>query len=185
VSNIVYIATSLDGFIARRDGSIDWLMNYPNPENSDFGFSVFLDSIDAIIMGRKTFEVVCGFETWPYTKPVFVLTQTLKTVHASLASKVTLFHGDLRELLQQLEAKSISRVYVDGGQTIHSFLKQDLIDELIISRIPIILGSGIPLFRTMDFECRFNHVSTDVFSNGITKTRYLRARDWESRQKLK
>lgn len=180
MSNIVYIATSLDGFIARRDGSIDWLMNYPNPENSDFGFSVFLERIDAIVMGRKTFEVVLSFDTWPYTKPVFVLTKTLKAVHASLASKVTLFHGDLRELLQQLKAKTLSNVYVDGGQTIHSFLKQDLIDELIISRIPIILGSGIPLFESTDAEYRFHHVSTDVFSNGITKTRYLRARDRES-----
>jgi dihydrofolate reductase len=182
VPNIVYIATSLDGFIARRDGRIDWLMNYPNPENSDFGFSMFLESIDAIIMGRKTFEVVLGFGEWPYTKPVFVLTKSLKEIPAHLQTKASLCQGDLKTILAQLAAKDISNIYVDGAKTIQSFINLDLIDELIISRIPIILGSGIALFNNLKTEYKFKHISTDVFSNGITKSRYLRDRSaqWET-----
>jgi len=97
MSNIVYIATSLDGFIARKDGSLDWLMEYPNPEKSDFGFASFLDRIDGIIMGRKTFEVVLGFREWPYTKPVFVLTTSLKEMPAHLRNKAALCQGDLKK----------------------------------------------------------------------------------------
>jgi dihydrofolate reductase len=176
MSNIVYIAASLDGFIARTDGSIDWLMEYPNPEKSDFGFASFLDRIDGIIMGRKTFEVVLGFAEWPYNKPVFVLTTSLKEIPAHLRNKVELCQGDLKKLLAQLVNKGISDIYIDGGQTIQSFMKLDLIDELIISRIPIILGSGISLFKNLEAEYKFKHISTDVFSNGITKSHYLRER---------
>jgi len=75
---IVYIATSLDGHIAKKDGSIDWLMEVPNPDNSDYGFSEFIERIDGIIMGRNTFETVVGFDQWPYSKPVFVLSNNLK-----------------------------------------------------------------------------------------------------------
>jgi dihydrofolate reductase len=174
--NSVYIATSLDGFIARNDGSLDWLMEYPNPDKSDFGFYSFLERIDGIIMGRKTFEVVLGFGEWPYTKPVFVLSSSLKEIPAHLSNQATLCQGDLKTLLAQLAAQGISNIYIDGGKTIQSFMSLDLIDELIISRIPIILGSGISLFEKSGAEYKFNHISTDVFSNGITKSRYIRDR---------
>lgn len=177
MANIVYIATSLDGFIARKDGSLDWLMEYPNPEKSDFGFVSFLDRIDGIIMGRKTFEAVLGFGEWPYTKPVFVLTTSLKEIPAHLRNKAEICHGDLLTILAQLGKKGISNIYIDGGQTIQSFMKLDLIDELIISRIPIILGSGISLFKNIESEFKFKHISTDIFSNGVTKSQYLRERD--------
>ena len=174
--NSVYIATSLDGFIARKDGSLDWLMNYPNPDKSDFGFYSFMERIDGIIMGRKTFEVVLGFGEWPYTKPVFVLSSSLKEIPAHLSNQATLCQGDLKTLLVQLTAQGISNLYIDGGKTIQSFMNLDLIDELIISRIPLILGSGISLFEKSEAEYKFTHISTDVFSNGITKSRYTRDR---------
>jgi len=151
-------------------------MSYPNPEKSDFGFFSFMEQIDGIIMGRKTFEVVLGFGEWPYTKPVFVLSHTLKEIPANLRQQATLCQGDIKVILQKLAAQGISQIYVDGGTTIQSFLNQDLIDELIISRVPIILGSGINLFENIEREYKFNHISTEIFSNGITKSEYLRDR---------
>ena len=90
--NVIYIATSLDGFIAAKDGSIDWLMEIPNPEGSDFGFAEFFENIDAVVLGRNTFESVLSFGQWPYTKPVFVLSNSLKTVPGHLAEKVSSSH---------------------------------------------------------------------------------------------
>lgn len=153
-------------------------MDYPNPEQSDYGFLSFMERIDGIIMGRKTFEVVLGFREWPYTKPVFVLTTSLREIPDHLRRQVSLCQGDLKTVLAQLAAKGISNIYIDGAKTIQSFLNLDLIDELIISRIPMILGSGIALFNNLETEYKFNHISTDVFSNGITKSRYLRDRNF-------
>ena len=92
MSNIVYIATSIDGYIAKKDGGLDWLNEVPNPDKSDFGFSNFMDSIDAIIMGRNTFEIVLSFGEWPYNKPVFVLSNTLKTVPDNLKNKAEILN---------------------------------------------------------------------------------------------
>jgi dihydrofolate reductase len=154
MGNFAYIATSLDGFIARKDGSLDWLVNIDNPEKSDYGFSDFISQIDAVVIGRGTYEVVAGFRPWPYNKPVFVLSTTLKheyieTINVKILSK------DPSELVSYLNSKGFNNLYIDGGKTIQGFLSQNLIDELIISRIPVLLGSGIPLFGEID-----NDIST-------------------------
>lgn len=178
MSNTVYIATSLDGYIAREDGNIDWLMELPNPNNSDYGFSVFLERIDGIIMGRKTFETVLGFNEWPYlrTKPVFVLSNSLNALPDKLSAKVEIVRGELKRIIELLKNKGINDLYIDGGQTIQSFLKEDLIDEMIITRIPILLGSGIPLFDKNNLELTFEHVGTEVHNNMLVRSKYLRKR---------
>jgi dihydrofolate reductase len=177
MANIVYIATSLDGYIARKDGNIDWLVELPNPDKNDYGFSDFMKRIDGLVMGRNTFEMVLKFGQWPYAKPVFVLSKTLKEIPGDLKNKVELAQGNLNKILGELKERGFENLYIDGGKTIQSFLKQDLIDEIIITRIPIILGFGIPLFGEMDLELRFEHVQTEVLNKALVKSRYLRKKD--------
>jgi len=175
--NVVYIATSLDGHIAKKDGSIDWLMEVPNPGNSDYGFSEFMDRIDGIIMGRNTFETVVSFEEWPYNKKVFVLSKTLKSLPNGYQEKAQIVCGEIKDIVESLHKEGFINVYVDGGKTIQCFLQEDLIDELIITRIPIILGSGIPLFTDIDQELKFKVVNTEVLNQNLVKSTYLRIRD--------
>lgn len=175
MSNIVYIATSLDGFIARKDDSIDWLVNLPNPTKSDYGFSEFQDRLDAILIGRKTYEVVLSFNPWPYSKPVFVLSRTLDALSPSVAGKAELLNLSPRDAVTHLHARGLHEIYVDGGKTIQEFLQEDLIDEMTITRVPVILGSGIPLFGESGVEVRFRHVETKVFDDLLVRSRYVRA----------
>lgn len=177
MANIVYIATSLDGYIARKDGNVDWLMEIPNPDNSDYGFSDFMKRIDGLIMGRNTFELVLQFGEWPYTKPVFVLSKTMKKIPDKYKAQAELIKGNLKTIVEELISKGFNNLYIDGGKTIQSFLKQDMIDELIITRIPIILGSGIPLFEEMDSEFKLEHIETEILKNALVKSRYLRKKD--------
>jgi len=159
MTNIVYIATSLDGFIARPNGEIDWLNNIPNPSNSDFGYNEFINRIDGVLMGRNTYESVLGFGSWPYTQPVFILSNTLETLPEELKNKAEIVNGELKDILKRLKMRKINNLYVDGGKTIQSFLKEDLIDEMIITTVSILLGEGIPLFgdgyqiRDLKFNC--------------------------------
>lgn len=174
MKNIIYIATSIDGFIARKDGNIDWLMEIPNPEGSDFGFNDFIKDIDAIVMGRNTFEFVEKFDKWPYTKPVFVLSSSLKTLNKRLQDKVEIINSDPVSVVKYLHSKKFFNIYIDGGSTIYRFLQQNLIDEMIITRIPILLGDGIPLFSVLKEEKRFSHIKTEVLNNSLVKTHYKR-----------
>lgn len=176
MSNKVYIAASIDGFIAREDGNIDWLIEIPNPDETDYGFSEFIENIDGIVMGRKTFDVVCTFSEWPYTKPVFVLSNTLTELPSGMKDKAEIMKGDLKKILSDLTDKGIRNIYVDGGITIQNFLKEDLIDEITITRIPVLLGSGIPLFTAMNLELKFDHAETVVYNNMLVKSRYIRNR---------
>lgn len=172
--NTVYIATSIDGFIARKDGNIDWLMEVSNPENDDYGFGAFMGSMDAVIMGRNTFETVVSFGEWPYAKPVFVLSSSIKHIPKGYEGKAEILSGELKTLVTSLNEKGFNNLYIDGGKTIQSFLQLDLIDELIITRIPIILGSGIPLFVESEVELKLEHVNTEVLSNALVKSHYKR-----------
>lgn len=175
MANIVYIATSADGFIATLDGGIDWLMEIPNPDKSDFGFAAFMDSIDALVMGRKTYEKVLSFDCeWPYSKKVFVLSKTLKEVDSSLKEKAEVINGELTEVVSQLHQAGYKKLYIDGGKTIQSFLKEDLIDEMIITSVPVTLGKGIPLFVNTEHESRFKLNSSETFNNGMVKNNYIR-----------
>lgn len=173
MKNIVYIATSSDGFIATKDGDIDWLMEIPNPNNSDYGYAEFIDSIDALVMGRKTYEKVLSFDCeWPYSKKVFVLSNSLKEINSSVAGKVELINGPLKEIVKNLNNDGFKNLYIDGGSTIQSFLKEDLIDEMIITNVPVTLGEGIPLFKNNAHESKFKLDSTENFDNGMVKNHY-------------
>lgn len=174
---IVYIATSLDGFIATESGGLDWLNSIPNPTNDDYGWADFNHRIDAILMGRKTFDFVVSFGGWLYEKPVHVLSTTLESVPKRLADKVTLHRGALAGVLADLEGQGIKQLYVDGGALIQSFLREDLIDEMIITRVPVLLGAGIPLFKDTGPEKAFRHLKTEVLNDALIKTHYRRKRD--------
>ena len=177
MKNIVYVATSLDGFIAGIDGDLDWLNNLPNPDRSDYGFADFIRRIDALVMGRNTFETVLAFDAWPYPKPVFVLSSSLKKIPATLTDKVEIVQGDLVQLVNDLHRRGYQSLYIDGGRTIQNFLRADLIDELIITQVPILLGRGIPLFGDIEQTLKFSHQSTETFTTGLVQSHYVRDRD--------
>ena len=171
----VYVGTSLDGFIARKDGDIDWLVKYQNKEVHD-SYYEFISRIDAMVIGRGTFEKVITFPEWPYEKKVFVLSTSLKQIPGTLNEKATLIAMKPAVLLNYLSDKGFSNIYVDGGKVIQSFLKEDLIDELIISKVPVLIGNGIPLFDYLNTDLQFKHIHTQVSSNGLVRSYYERKR---------
>jgi dihydrofolate reductase len=175
MKTIVYIGTSLDGFIARKDGDIDWLTKFANDEATR-SYEEFMKRIDSIIIGRGTFEKVLTFPSWPYDKKVFVLSKSIKQVPEIVKDKVTILSLAPKDLLNYLSGKGFSSVYIDGGKVIQAFLKEDMIDELIISKVPILIGNGIPLFGYLDTDLHFEHVRTEVVSNGLVKSYYTRER---------
>ncbi len=177
MSNIVYIATSLDGYISDKNDELDWLQMVPNPDNSDFGWAEFLDRIDAVIMGRKTFEKVCSFDCdWPYPKPVFVLSRSLKSLPEEYEEKAELIQGSPADVLENLKNRGFKDLYIDGGVAVQNFLKEDLIDELIVTVIPILLGGGTPLYSDLPTKLEFEHVKTEVLLNAMVKSHYRRKR---------
>jgi dihydrofolate reductase len=182
MANYVYIAASLDGFIATPDGGIDWLDDAPNPQGGDFGFSEFVARVDGILMGRATFEKVLTFDSWPYQIPVFVLSTTLHVVPSGLEGKVQTLSGSPVDLVEGLSTQGFKNLYIDGGQVIQAFLREDLIDELIVTRFPKLLGRGIPLFGELSGSMDFVHLETEVIENYLVKSRYRRARGNASRQ---
>ena len=171
----VYVGTSLDGFIARKDGDIDWLVKYQNKEVHE-SYNEFINRIDAMVIGRGTYEKVLSFPEWPYEKKVFVLSTSLKQIPETLNEKATLIAMKPAALLSYLSDKGFSNIYIDGGKVIQSFLKEDLIDELIITRVPELIGSGIPLFGYLDNDLRFEHIKTNIYSDGLVKSQYERKR---------
>ncbi len=172
----VYIATSLDGFIARPDGDIDWLMNIENPAKDDYGYSEFYSGIDAIVTGRGTFEKVLSFPSWPYDKKVFVLSTTLKELPSALRDKAVIVSMNPKELLRHLAEQGYKSLYIDGGKVIQSFLRDDCIDDLIITKIPVLIGKGLPLFGDLDRDLAFTHIQTTPYPNGLVKSHYRRKR---------
>ncbi|MGD9381418.1 MAG: dihydrofolate reductase family protein [Candidatus Thorarchaeota archaeon] len=177
MANYVYIATSLDGFIATSNGGLDWLDEIPNPEESDFGYAEFMSGIDAIVMGRKTFEKVLTFDFWPYDKPVYVPSSSKVDVPKKLEDKVKTVTGNPKELVDQLKEFGHQNLYVDGGITIQGFLEEDLIDEMIITRVPVLLGNGIPLFGKLTRKLYFSHKRTEVLNEVLVKSHYTRGRE--------
>jgi len=141
------------------------------------GYTAFMDQIDALVMGRFTFETVCSFDIeWPYTKPVFVLSHALKEVPAGMEDKVFLVQGSVTEILNQIHKKGFHRLYIDGGRTIQNFLQADLIDEMIITTIPILLGGGTPLFGALLEPLNFSCKESSIFLGKIVQTHFVRER---------
>ncbi|MFW9845354.1 MAG: dihydrofolate reductase family protein [Candidatus Thorarchaeota archaeon] len=177
MTNYVYVATSLDGFIATSDGGLDWLDEIPNPEKSDFGYTKFMSGIDAIVMGRKTFDKVLGFDPWPYDKPVYVPSKSKLNIPKELENKAKAITGSPKEFVTQLKELGYQNLYIDGGITIQGFLEDDLIDELIITRVPVLLGTGIPLFGKLTRKLYFSHERTELLTEMLTKSYYKRIKE--------
>lgn len=166
----VFIATSLDGFIARADGGLDWL---PAGGGETHGYDEFMASVDALVIGRHTFETVLGFDAWPYgTKPVFVLS-THPPAPAPEGAVVECWAGTPQEITSRLAARGFRHAYVDGGITIQRFLQAGLIQRLIITRIPVLLGAGIPLFGKLQRDVLLKHVATRQYASGLVQSEYL------------
>jgi dihydrofolate reductase len=175
--NKVFIATSLDGYIADKNGKIDWLNTIPNPNNNDMGYREFFSQIDALVIGRTTFEIVCGFDVdWPYKKPVFVLSNSLHNIPVEYNDKAEIVKGSLREVLNKIYKKGYSCLYIDGGKTIQSFLKEDLIDEMTITIIPYLLGGGIPLFSELPNRLDFKCVGSNIYLGQVVQNHFVRER---------
>jgi len=170
----VFIATSLDGFIARVDGGLDWLdaANATVPAGEDCGYAAFSESVDAMIMGRKTYEKVLSFGQWPYTKPVIVLSRSDMVIPEELQSSVLHSSQSPQELCDRLSAEGVKRLYIDGGLTIQRFLAAGLIDDLTITLIPVILGEGILLFGGLAQDIPLKHVSTTSYDFGFVQLVY-------------
>ena len=171
----VYVGTSLDGFIARKDGDIGWLMQFNNEEVNQ-NYHAFIKNIDAIVIGRGTFEIVLDFPEWPYDRKVFVLSSSMKELPAPIKDKATILSLEPYDLLAALSKQGLTNLYIDGGKVIQSFLTEDLIDELIVTRVPVLIGNGIPLFGDLNKDILFTHLGTIVYSNGLVKTHYERKR---------
>ena len=171
----VYIATSLDGFIARTDGTLDWLpVGSDEATGDDYGYHEFMDSVDYLVMGRNTFEVVLGFGgEWPYgQKRVVVLTSRPLELPADLTEMVETMSGSPREVTDRLAERGAKHLYIDGGQTIQRFLTEGLIQQLIITRIPVLIGDGIPLFGPLPHDVKLKHIETQSFANGMVQSKY-------------
>ncbi len=171
----VFIATSLDGFIARKNGELDWLdaANATVSEGEDCGYGAFMQTVDVLVMGRNTYEKVLSFGEWPYRKtPVVVLSGSPITFPPEVPETVTCSSEDLIALCDRLSREGASHIYVDGGITIQRFLEAQLIDELTITLIPIILGEGTPLFGPTQGDVALQHLETVAFEFGFVQVKY-------------
>jgi dihydrofolate reductase len=172
-SGHVFIAASLDGFIARADGDIEWLSKYA-AGGEDTGYDAFMASIDGLVMGRGTFDKVLTFGAWPFQKPVVVLSKNLSQsgLPADLTGKVRVSSLAPRPLMESLAAEGWKRAYVDGGKVIQSFLKEGLIRDMILTHIPVLLGEGICLFAETKGDIALRHIETRSFASGLVQSKY-------------
>lgn len=171
----VFIATSLDGYISKEDGSIDWLnlFNETVPSGEDCGYKSFISTVDILVMGRKSFEKICEFDSWPYDLPVIVLTtQRNYPIPEHLKTKVTVTSENPKDLIQRLSLEKIKHIYLDGGKTIQSFIKENLVDEVTITLIPILLGGGRSLFGSLDNEVFLKQIESHVYDFGCVQVKY-------------
>lgn len=173
VTGHVFIATSLDGFIARENGNIDWLLKHDQAEE-DHGYDDFIKDIDVIVMGRGTYEAVRAMGAWFYNRPVLVLSRRLapQDVPHELSGKVRFSDKSPEEAMAMLTSEGARRAYVDGGQVIQSFLERDMISDMVITRVPILLGKGRPLFGGGPRDVALAHKGTRSFPSGLVQSRY-------------
>jgi dihydrofolate reductase len=170
----VFVGASVDGFIARQNGDLDWL---PTGGGEPHGYDEFIASVDAIVIGRKTFETVLTFGAWPYgDKRVVVLSHHPVDLSAVRGGTVEQMSGPPVAIAAKLAASGAHHVYVDGGITIQGFLRAGLIDRLVITRVPVLIGDGIPLFGSLAHDIRLRHVVTRSYPSGLVQTEYELAR---------
>ena len=166
----VFIAASIDGYIAREDGGLDWLPE-DDASGDDHGYGALFEAVDALVMGRDTYEVVLGFGAWPYgDKPVVVLSS--RGLPADTPASVSRLSGTAEEIVRALAERGYTHLYVDGGRTVQDFLRAGLVTDLIVTRIPVLLGGGIPLFGRLDQDIHLRHVETRNLPGGMVQSHY-------------
>ncbi len=166
----VFIGTSVDGFIARPNGALDFL---PEGGGEPHGYNEFIASVDAIVIGRKTFETVLALDTWPYgDKRVVVLSSRPVDLSAVRGGVVEQMGPPPAEIVSQLAARGIHHLYIDGGITIQGFLRAGVIQRLIITRVPVLIGEGIPLFGSLPRDIRLRHIATRHYPSGLVQSEY-------------
>ncbi len=165
----VFVGISVDGFLARTDHALDFL-----PEGAeDHGYAEFMASVDTIVLGRRTYDVVLGFGEWPYgRRPVFVLSHRPVPRPADPAAVVERLQGEPADLVVALAARGFRHAYVDGGLTIQRFLRAGRIQRLVLTRVPVLIGSGIPLFGALPHDLRLEHLATRAFPSGLVQSEY-------------
>jgi dihydrofolate reductase len=165
----VFVGTSLDGFIARADGALDFL---PPGGGEPHGYEEFMATVDALVIGRMTYETVLAFDAWPYgTKPTFVLS-TRALAKAPVEAVVERMSGPPVEIVAQLDSRGFRHAYVDGGMTIQGFLQAGLVQRLTITRVPVLIGTGIPLFGAIPRDIILKHIATHQYAGGLVKSEY-------------
>lgn len=166
----VFVGASVDGFIARANGALDFL---PPGGGEPHGYDEFMASVDALVIGRKTFETVLGFGAWPYGKKrVVVLSSHTVDLSAAIGGVVEQMAGPPAEIVSRLAARGANDLYVDGGITIQRFLRAGLIHRLIVTRVPVLIGDGIPLFGSLPHDVRLRHVATRHYPSGLVQSEY-------------
>lgn len=169
----VFMAMSLDGFVARADHSLDWLMKQ-DTTGEDLGFERFNESIDGLVMGSGSFRTVLSFDEWPYDKPVVVMSKSLgqDAIPDALRDKVRLTRLEPAELMASLSDEGWNRAYVDGGKVVQSFIRAGLVDDMVVTIIPILLGDGVRLFGEIDSDIDLELVSSASFPSGLVQSHY-------------
>ena len=170
----VFCGLSLDGFIARPDGALDFLDGDGTAPMGDHGYEAFMASVDALVMGRRTFEVMLGFGQWPYTKKVFVLSSGAVDLARvkERGADVELLNATPEEVVRQLAARGYKHLYIDGGATVQRFLRAGLIDRLIVTQLPVLIGQGIPLFGALEKDIRLKLVASRSLPGGLVQREY-------------
>jgi dihydrofolate reductase len=165
----VFIGVSVDGFIARRNGDLDFLPQEPEPH----GYDEFIASVDTIVIGRGTFETVLTFDPWPYGDKRVVVLSSRALELSKAKGAVEQMSGAPADVMRQLEATGSRHLYVDGGVTIQRFLRDGLIQRLIITRVPVLIGEGIPLFGSVPHDIQLRHIATRTYPSGLVQSEYL------------
>lgn len=170
----VFIATSLDGYIARPDGDVAWLHEgEPVEDGDDMGYGALFNSVDALVMGRGSFEKVLEFEPWPYgTKPVIVLSRNQLEVPEALRDTVRIDSSSPQELVDKLAQEGYKRIYLDGGKVIQSYLREGLVDDMTITMIPVLIGEGIPLFGGLEKDVKLKLLESKSWQNDMVQLNY-------------
>jgi dihydrofolate reductase len=165
----VFVGTSVDGFMARPDGGLDFL---PPGGGEPHGYNEFIATVDALVIGRKTYETVLAFDEWPYGDKLVVVLSSRALANAPAGAKVERMSGAPTEIASQLAARGIQHVYVDGGLTIQEFLRAGLVQRLTITRVPVLIGHGIALFGEFSQDIALRHVGTRQYASGLVKSEY-------------
>ena len=165
----VFVGTSVDGFIARPNGDLDFL---PPGGGEPHGYNEFIATVDAIVIGRKTFETVLAMEDWPYGDKRVVVLSSRPVDLSGAGGVVEQMGGPPADIVSQLDASGAHHLYIDGGITIQGFLRAGLIQRLVITRVPVLIGSGVPLFGTLPRDIRLHHIATRHYPSGLVQSEY-------------